>query len=264
MPSHPLAFRSIHPRTAVRRAPLALALFAAACSAEGTTPTDPDEGGSAAYVASGRVTDARGEPLAGVEVVLDNQLLHNSNVVTRTGTDGRYRATLPPVAVTWAASARLQREFDGARYTIELAPVDPSAFAGNTGGVRDFVWRVRGAGPDGSWYGSSVVVYASLAQFDLDPRDVELTLTPVGPLIDGSQGQAVVGRPSSTGDGYAVVDVPIARYTIAAREVGGGASRPLRVRLRNTGSYATTVTTGFAAPYGASLAIYRIDLEVQR
>jgi hypothetical protein len=268
MPSHTLLSPLWPPRRrrAARLLLATLSLLAVACGGDGATaPAPDDEEEGAAYVAAGRVTNARGEPLAGVEVVLDNQLLHNSNVVTRTGADGRYRVALPPIAVTWAASARMQRDFDGARYTIELAPVDPTPFAGNTGGVRDFVWRVRGAGPDGTWYGSSVVVYASLAQFDLDRRAVELTLTPVGSLIDGSAGQVIVGRPTSTGDGFAVVDVPVGRYAIAAREVGaGGSGRPLRIRLRNSGSYASSVTTGFAAPYGASLAIYRIDLEVER
>ncbi len=230
------------------------------------TVTPPAAGeGPTPYVASGRLTDARGAPLAGVTVVLDNQLLHGSYVTATTGGDGRYRADLPPVAVTWAASARMTRVFEGARYELPLAPVDPSAFAGNAGGVRDFVWRVRGAAPDGGWYGSPVVVYTSLDDLDLDARSVEVTLTPVGPLIDGSAGEPIVARPAATGDGMAVEDVPIGRYTITAREVaGGGAPRPLRLRVRNRGEYAGALVAGFAAPYGPTLGLYRIDLEVRR
>lgn len=73
-------------------------------------------------VVKGKATDTAGKPLAGVEVVADNQVLYDSNVVGVTGTDGTYRLELGQAATTWNASARLKRDFNGRSYTFELHP----------------------------------------------------------------------------------------------------------------------------------------------
>jgi hypothetical protein len=59
--------------------------------------------------------------------------------------------------------------------------------------------------------------------------------------------------------------VPLGRYTIAARETPTGRpARALQIRRRNTGSWASTLTTSFAAPYGTNLDVQQIVVEVRR
>src|SRR3546814_18808349 len=63
-------------------------------------------------------------------------------------------------------------------------------------------------------------------------EDVELTLTPSGPLIDGSEGKTLVLR---QGDHYWVQfgyleDIPIGRYTVTAILKNEAGPRPLRIQ----------------------------------
>lgn len=231
---------------------------------DGDRGDDETDGGSntvaTEYVASGSVVDTRGRPLKDVEVVVDNQFLSDSYVTGKTGSDGRYRIELPPVAATWHVSATHVVEYHGKTYSFPLHPNDDSAFAGNAGGVRDFQWKLKGKRPDDGFYGAFVVGYTEIGDSSIDVREVELTLVPDGPLVDGSEGETVTGKFVSTGDGDAVQDIPLGRYTITAKT--GGA--PLMLRLRNGGtSYETSITSDFDAPYG-SLPIYNLAVELSR
>lgn len=213
-----------------------------------------------AYVAAGSAVDTQGRPLADVEIVVDNQLLSDSNETGKTGSDGRYRIELPQIAATWRVSATHAVEYHGKTYSFPLHPNDDSAFAGNTGGVRNFQWKLKGKRPDGGFYGAFVVGYTEVGDSSIDIKDVELTLVPDGPLVDGSEGETVTGKFVSTGDGDAVQDIPLGRYTISAKT--GGA--PLMIRIRNGGtSYETSITSDFDAPYG-SLSIYNLEVELSR
>ncbi|MEV3985676.1 hypothetical protein [Nonomuraea sp. NPDC049758] len=73
-------------------------------------------------------------------------------------------------------------------------------------------------------------------------------MTPVGPLIDGSDGKVVPGRtPAYTDSGWAVVDVPLGRYRITAtyRSATGGEVYPLQVELTGSAAFAPQVTADF-------------------
>ncbi len=212
------------------------------------------------FVASGVVTDAQGKPLPNVEIVVDNQLLYDSNATGKTDDRGRYRIELPTFAATWSVSATHSVEYHGTTYAFSLHPDDDSAFAGNTGGVRHFEWKLSGQRPDGGFYGAYVVGYTEPGDFDLQVSDVELTLVPEGPLVDGSQGETISGKFVSTPDGDAVQDIPLGRYTISAKLE----DVPLGIRIRNSGAaYEESLTSDFDAPYG-SLPIYNLEVELAR
>ena len=240
---------------------------ASSSSVNGDGGTDPARGeastgtsGEASpYVASGRAVDTTGAALAGVEVVIDNQLIDDSNLVGTTGADGRYRLELPQLAVTWNASATHSVDYHGTRYRFPLHPSDAQPFAGNAGAVRDFTWKLTGNKPEGGTYGGFVTAYRDLGDTSFDISDVELELEPDGPLVDGSQGARIARKLVPTPDGDAVEDVPVGRYRIQAHVDGA----PLLVRIRNTEGYAASVTSDFDVPHG-SLPIYRIELELRR
>ncbi|MEU5869198.1 hypothetical protein ABZ815_49095 [Nonomuraea sp. NPDC047529] len=88
-----------------------------------------------------------------------------------------------------------------------------------------------------------------------EEEKVQLTLTPEGPLIDGSEGSPIVGMATRNGDGSGLGDVPIGRYRITAEYEG----RPLAVKLRKGGDYAKGVVADFAP---IMTGIYFIELKL--
>ena len=252
------------------------ALLTAALAACGGSDTGPDEGpdngngggdgNASAYVVTGRVVDPQGQPLSGVEVVADNLLLYDSNVLGRTGSDGSYRIQLPEVASTYRITASYTKRWQGRDWVFPLEAQGEDEIAGNEGGDVDFEWKLTGQRPDGGFYGGMVVVYNSYADLELEETNVELTLTPVGPLVDGSSGSEITAKPVVTADGDAIRGVPIGQYTITARYAAPGQTpEPLLVRRRNSGAaFSAALAGSFEAPYGTSLGIYQIDVEVER
>ena len=225
----------------------------------GTKDVGPNEEASA-YVVAGTIVGTNGEPLPDVEVYADNQLVEGSTLVAYTDSAGRYRLELPETATTWAMSATHTVEYHGTSYSFPLHPENDRVFAGNTGAIRNFSWKLTGTRPDDSNYGAFVVGYTEPAEFGFELSDVELTLEPDGPLVDGSNGKAITKKLERTPEGDAIDDVPLGRYTISAKLPSG----PLVVRIRNGGGdYASSITADFDAPYG-SLPIYQIDVEMKQ
>ncbi|MBB5208383.1 carboxypeptidase regulatory-like domain-containing protein [Chiayiivirga flava] len=243
------------------RARVSGALLFLACAA--TAPAQSPQPGSML----GRAVDARGAPLAGVEVIADNTQFYDINAIGVTDAEGRYAVDTRHPPGTWVGSARITRTYNGKRFVLELDPDSVDAFAGNVGAVRNFTWKLSGERRDGlGTYGMSVIYYFEGfedPQFPgefLDTDFVELTLTPVGPLVDGSVGAAIVARGERTPDGPAVRDVPIGRYTITARYLAPGLPvRPLLLRIRNTGNYVPALTADFDEVLET---LYRIEMDV--
>ena len=205
-----------------------------------------------AGVLKGTVVDARGAPLKGAEIVADNTLLYNSNALGVSKADGSYRIPTNAVAGTYRPSAQLKRKFNGKTYTFALETDDDAPFDGAEGAVRNFTWKLTGEYGDNRRHGSTLLFYFGSYE---DPQnneamirqeDVEFTLKPVGPLIDGSEGQTITRRGEATGDGFGVPDLAIARYQVEARYAAEGTpARPLLVRVRGKDDYAPSVTADF-------------------
>ncbi|WP_223635275.1 carboxypeptidase-like regulatory domain-containing protein [Corallococcus sp. EGB] len=217
---------------------------------------------------SGKVVDTRGQPLAGAIITADNTQFYDSNVQATSGSDGTYRMDVSRPIGTWHASAVVKRQYNGKDYTFDLDPSDDNVFAGNEGAVRNFAWKLTGKRPDDQGnYGGLVVVYVDQFTDPADPsspitnEDIELTLTPSGPLVDGSTGQPLTQKLVRTPDGDAVTDVPVGRYTFSARYVQAGkAPRPMQVRIRDTGQYANSVTADFES---VLISRHQIELNAQ-
>jgi len=215
-----------------------------------------------AGVLKGQVVDAAGRPVAGAKIVADNQLLYDSNLVVTTDEDGRYQMSSDVAAATFRVTGTVTRRFEGRAYTMELTPHDDTPFVGADGAIRDFTWRLTGERSDGlGFYGALVLFY--LESYDpqnpdtfLQDEDVTLTLTPQGPLIDGSAGEVITRRAERGGDGPGLLDVPIGRYRITAEHLG----RPLKIRIRDTGEYGEAVVAGFEP---LTTTVYRIQLELK-
>lgn len=206
-------------------AALALPLLSACEESRGTEAARAEGG-----YATGTVVDTRGKPIAGAKVLLDNSVFYASYIHGSTGDDGRYRIRVQPGA--WRAHATFTKQYNGRTYTLELHPDAIDSFD-QDGAARNFTWQLEGRGPvnDYSYYGGFIQLSAAVGFYE-DFNDVELVLTPDGPLIDGSPGKQLRLRLKDHywRDYYQVEDIPIGRYTVTATIETDGQPRPLRIQ----------------------------------
>jgi hypothetical protein len=228
--------------------PLVLALSTSllACKDEGGDG-NPPPGAEKGYVV-GRVVDTAGKPLAGVRITIDSTIYYNTVVSGSTDADGRYKLKVDQGS--WRAYARMQREYNGRTYTIDLHPDNPDSFTGE-GAVRNFEWRLRGKKPiplTGT-YGGLVTMGGDPNGMTIVELDtIEWTFTPVGPLIDGSTIQPFTARSGApqTELYSKIEDLPIGRYSITARHTPPGeAPTALKVRLYGRGEWGSSVVADF-------------------
>jgi hypothetical protein len=195
---------------------------------------------------SGRVTDAQGRPIAGATVVINNAVFFNKNIVLKTGTDGRYRFTMPATDA-WYVRGTTDVRYLGRTYTLELHPDYAGSFSGVDGRVVNLQWKTSGEVPkdfghDG-YYGGSVVMDAGWDLYELS--GVTLTLTPVGLLIDGSTGRTITRTVHESRGSFELKDVPMGRYQLSASRNG----MPLVFRMRYSSDYVPQVTADFEPAY---------------
>jgi hypothetical protein len=210
-------------------------------------------------IVNGVVKYADGSPIVNAKVVIENTILYASYVFGTTNSKGEYSVPVP--IGSWKASVQIEKEFLGKKYKYDLHPDNANAFAGYDGAVRNFTWKISGAKPGGGYYGSPVKAYGDLLSF-MNMQDVELTLTPDGALIDGSAGMVIKKRLVDVGGGeYGIDDVPVGKYSITAKNVA--TNQALDIRIRNTGSYASSVTGIFNSDYQLPDFLYHIVTEVK-
>ena len=222
---------------------LAACLSATACSKSGTAGPDEEKKG----YTTGTVTDTKGNPMAGIEVVVENTLVGNHRYGAAVTDDkGRYRIPLSQVG-TFHASAYVVKTFNGRQYRLPLHPDNDAAYS-NEGAVRNFQWKLSGPKPTQleGFYGATADMAGDIGLPLDDPEHIEFTLTPQGKLIDGSTGAVLklkCGAPM-TAHYNSLVDIPIGRYTVSAIYL----KTNQRLKLRVTDSddaYAATMTLDF-------------------
>lgn len=205
--------------------------------------------------ATGKIIDTNEKPLAGVEVVIENTLLgYNSTANGVTDSNGFYKIKLSNVG-TFHASAYLNKQFNNKQYKLDLH-CDPNDPFGNEGAVRNFQWKLAGAKPialDG-FYGATVELYNEPGYY-IDENNIIITLTPIGSLIDGSEGAEIIKSPVVTS--YSVVnDIPLGKYTISATYKG----IPLKLKkLDSNENYHTTAIIEFEQEISTGTPIARLS-----
>lgn len=233
---------------------IATMILALGCTKETTAGSENLKG-----TVKGRVTDTKGNGMPNVQVVIEHTVLYAKYVYATTDAQGYYKTNVPEGS--WRASVQIQKQFLGRTYNFELSPDTYSEFSGSTGAVRNFTWKLNGAKPNnGGYYGSYIAVYNEPGEV-LEMSDVEVKLTPDGPLVDGSMGSAITSKLSDIGGGEdGIKDVPIGMYVITAKNTATG--QPLQVRLRNTGAYGSSVTGIFNSGF-TGLNNYQIVIQVK-
>ncbi|MFD0696324.1 stalk domain-containing protein [Paenibacillus sp. GCM10027628] len=211
------------------------------------------------YVVKGYVRDAKGQPLPGITVFADNTLLYDSNILGVTDDSGHYRIELPQMATSWRMGAELTKSFNGKNFSFHLNADADLPLTGSTGAVRNFTW---------SKFDGQIYIYPyfssndeSLPEFNMS--DLEVTLTPIGPLLDGSAGKSITKRGGPIQGGAGIDQIPIGRYKATARWVPEGhAPMPILVSY-SEGKYAESVEFEFGPPKGVSTSNYLSELVVK-
>jgi hypothetical protein len=206
-------------------------------------------------IVKGRAVNEAGQPVAGATVIADNTLFYNTNVIGVTDAQGFFRLDISQPVGTWTISATTTFEFDGRSFTASLTPHDLSPFAGAEGAIRDFTLTLDDlSGP--------ALIQTSVGEYT-PYEEIEVTLTPVGPIVDGSAGSTITSTLVVTGDGWAILGVPFGTYRVTAEHLPTGeamlVSRPLTPWQDY--EWGPSYTTGFTSP---GLNIYQLKAEVKR
>ncbi len=169
------------------------------------------------WVIKGRMVDEAGRPLANIPIFGEAFTPIPQSASALTGADGRYRIQLnPAMPGVWSVVAERPFDYNGHAFSVSVEPEQPEQFAGNAGAVRDFVWRGMGSQGRGVVQTSTLFIHGSVESL-WEMERTEVTLAPLTPLMDGTPGQTLVGRPAHGNDGIGLYDVPYARYRISAR-----------------------------------------------
>jgi hypothetical protein len=180
------------------------------------TNTTGDENG---YV-TGVVTDTKGQPISGAGIVIDNTLIYNSNLITVSDANGKYKVKLSG-SFTWMAYATFNKSYNGKTYKYDLHPEKDEGFTSD-GAVRNFSWKIAGNKPGSTGYYGGMIQLQSAIGSPVMAEDVDFILTPDGPLIDGSAGQTLTlrGGPPRSATYFKLADVPLGRYKVKAKYNG--------------------------------------------
>lgn len=208
-------------------------------------------------IVRGYVYDTKGNPVKGARLGVRSTVAGGfySGAQGKTDEKGYYEIE-PPVGAAHFYCAGASIDYGEGRAAMGLHPADGEidGFATPNGVVKNFVLLPYGiADRDGiqenprycnNYYGGNVVLgwYVntdSVLSNDSElpnGAEIEFTLTPEGPLVDGSRAHTIIIRKaiqSSASNQLYVNNIPVTTYKISARLVGGE-----KLHLKETGPYA--------------------------
>jgi hypothetical protein len=193
------------------------------------------------FTVSGIVLDTKGKPLEGATVQLRVDFVYGRAEVT-TGADGRYVIT-DLIRATYRANAYIERPYAGTTACQMLAmpkPTDYNSFPVSQGAERNFRWQLTGkVGNTSSYFGAKIFPTWDIGYEIDNSRPVEFTLTPTGPLLDGSKGSVIVRQVRLESLGVSgLFDLPIGTYKLKAALVGKDGSRtPIKLAAPESQTY---------------------------
>lgn len=181
--------------------------------------TSPDPGTGVDGCLTGKVTDPQGKPLPKANVFVGHTVVVSNGPEVKTASDGTYKIQLVALAGEWVAKGYILKQYNDRVYKINLDPENDAPFTSDEKPVRNFQWKLTGHIPDPSldlYYGGTMELSRDLNADGLyDKENIEFTLTPVGPLIDGSTGKTLKLQIKKKSDS-AISDIPMGRYKVTA------------------------------------------------
>lgn len=198
--------------------------------------------GVAPFTVSGTVRDAKGSPIAGATVRIENDWSYYD---VRTDASGYYISPKLPHA-SYKVVAWYTTTYKGEKYVLRLGMADDADYAYvdvTKGAVRNFVQKISGVIPDQEQDGNGRGYFGLTVSFHngtgsiydegrLQTGDyIAVMLTPTGPLIDGSTGKTVerAFEIKAGNDGHPVIDIPVGAYEVRAFVDRKGSWKPLLI-----------------------------------
>jgi hypothetical protein len=206
-----------------------------AASSENTDPNQNTDAVSSAtglepYTVSGIVLDTKGQPLEGAIIRLRQDFISGRTEVT-SGPDGRYKASssVQNASASYKIDAFIEVPYDGQAICQRLGmpnPNDYNSFTLDQGAERNFQWQLSGQiGSYETFLGATLSIW-SASEFADTSKAIELTLTPTGPMLDGSEGSVIVQEvPPGNMEDASLYDIPVGPYTLRATLIGHDGSR---------------------------------------
>lgn len=199
----------------------------------------------------GYVKDWSGKPLAGAALGVRSTLIGGAYSGAQGITDATgYYEFMIPTGVAHFYNAGYTIDFGEGRAALSLHPADGKldSFASPDGAVENFVLLPYGItnrdnlseNPHlaSTFYGASIYLGYSAREANdnaapagnlIENSIIEITLTPVGTMLDGSAGKSfVIRKTADFGTGFKLHNIPIGSYKISARLANG---KPLKLSL---------------------------------
>lgn len=230
-------------------------------------------------IAKGRVTYSNGKPLPGANITLTSTE-YAAGIDGKSGSDGTYEINIGNKESNYRIHAWFEANYNDQVFLFPLEPqTNETTFYGANGISMNFIWKVSGRGwwstdeaDPRSYVGMSVEV--SGYDRDSDPgatkplnaspgSKVELTFTPAGKMIDGSEGQTInktidlpKGVERYSGRVGRLSDIPVGNYRVTAKLIDGGSTRDLKVAYtcNRSAPICSTKTSGFAPAADVKIA----------
>jgi len=202
---------------------------------------------------SGKVVDLKNRPVANATIIANNSDYYNHAVIGTTDASGNYKIKLPTGigAGSFYIRGSVQVKYHGKPYDLSLFTENDGEFSPYVGAIKNLTLKLTGArtgnfGDDG-FYGGILEIENNANS--VEKGDIEVTLVPDGPLVDGSVGQTIIRR--SPADDYYIYDIAVGKYKITAKDLTTG--KRLAVKIRDDGKeYGQTTTGIFVPPYETS------------
>lgn len=236
----------------------------AACSKPAGEGISPDSGSNATSQAgyvTGTVRDAQGKPIKGAEITINNTGEVVNNLIGYSDANGNYKIKLStgsgPLIGSYYVRGHVTVNYLNYSFKLALFVEDDSAFSPEAGAVKNLHLAI--AGPrsnfgDSGWYGGTIEVDNHTT--DSHFPNIEVTLEPVGPLVDGSIGKTQVARP----DWMYSYNIPVGQYKITARDVA--TNEPLAVKNYYYDKGYKASTTGVFEPILTNSDRYQLVIQV--
>ncbi len=177
--------------------------------AKSINPT-PEKG-----LVTGKVTDARGNPLKNVSIELSHTVWSDKKLTAQTDVNGSYSVTLPAEPRgNWTIQARHNTNAYGKQYQFILDASDNSSFGGARGAIRNFSWKLTGEHIGGQ-YGAAIDIYSLDGGIPLE--DVKLIFTPTEEfLVDGTEARSLEKILENVDGKYRARFIPVGKYLVQA------------------------------------------------
>lgn len=168
---------------------------------------------------TGKVTDTRGNPLQGAEIVSEHTVWYDTYVKGISDASGNYKIGLPAQpAGSWSAKAQISKTAWGQNYFFDLAADKSDPYTAKEGAERNFVWKLNGKRPGSdTYYGAHVDLYQFGVSVPMD--EVKLVFTPYPgetTLVDGSPAVVIERSIEDVAGTFMAKDIPIGKYSVKA------------------------------------------------